>query len=181
MGFRGDTDSPRKGATMNNKVKKVITWSSAVNTAMMTIAMVASATTKRRDNILSFKWEGYKVIVNSAPLGFLANNSLIAMTEADVVNGVIKIQVDNLYLKAPKDVQKAVLMHELGHHLSEGGIPDDQFGYMSQRMLGICPSCEKAADAYAAKIVGKKAMRKFLVTFSWVNPVESVQRLIALR
>lgn len=161
------------------KIKKVLTTLGSINTAMMAIAMIASATTKKRDNILSFKWEGYKVIVDSAPLGF--NNALIAMTEADALGGVIKIQVDNLYLKAPKEVQKAVLMHELGHHMSEGGIPDDQFKYMTQRMMGICPSCEKAADAYAAKIVGKKAMRKFLVTFSWVNPVESVQRLVALR
>lgn len=179
MGFRGDTDSPRKGVTMKNFKKVIATWS-AVNTAMMAIAMIASATTKRRDNILSFKWKGYKVVVDSAPLGILANNALIAATEADVVNGVIKIQVDNLYLKAPKEVQKAVLMHELGHHLSEGGIHHDQFEYMSQRMMGVCPACEKAADAYAAKIVGKKAMRKFLVTFSWVNPVETIQRLAAL-
>lgn len=160
--------------------KKVIATLGTINTAMMATAMAVSATTKKRDNILSFKWEGYKVIVNSAPLGILANNALIAMTEADAVSGIIKIQVDNLYLKAPKEVQKVVLMHELGHHLSEGGIPDDQFGYMTQRMMGVCPSCEKAADAYAAKIVGKKAMRKFLVTFLWVNPIEAVQRLIAL-
>lgn len=166
---------------MNKTIKKVITTLGTINTAMMATAMAVSATTKKRDNILSFKWEGYKVIVNASPLGILANNALIAATETDTLGGIIKIKVDNLYLKAPKDVQKAVLMHELGHHLSEGGIPKNQFEYMSQRMMGVCPACEKAADAYAAKIVGKKAMRKFLVTFSWVNPVESVQRLIALR
>lgn len=162
-----------------NNLKKVIATLGTINTVCWASAMAVSATTKRRDNILSFKWEGYKVIVNSAPLGF--NNGLIAMTEVDALGGVIKIQVDNLYLKAPKEVQKAVLMHELGHHLSEDGVPKDQFKYMTQRMMGVCPACEKAADAYAAKIVGKKAMRKFLVTFLWVNPIEAAQRLIALR
>ena len=166
---------------MNKTIKKVVVTWSAVNTAVMATAMAVSATTKKRDNILSFKWEGYKVIVDASPLGILADNALIAATEVNTLGGEIRIKVDNLFLKAPKEVQKAVLMHELGHHLAEGGIPDDQFGYMSQRMLGICPSCEKAADAYAAKIVGKKAMRKFLVTFSWVNPMESIQRIIALR
>lgn len=180
MGFRGDTDSPRKGVIMKN-FKKVIATLGTINTAVMATAMAVSATTKRRDNILSFKWEDYQVVVDSAPLGILANNALIAMTETDTLGGEIRIKVDNLYLKAPKEVQKAVLMHELGHHLSEGGMPEDQFEYMTQRMMGVCPACEKAADAYAAKIVGKKAMRKFLVAFSWVNPMESIQRIIALR
>lgn len=166
---------------MNKTIKKVVVTLGTINTAMMATAMAVSATTKRRDNILSFKWEDYQVVVDAAPLGILANNALIAATEVNTLGGEIRIKVDNLFLKAPKEVQKAVLMHELGHHLAEGGMPDDQFDYMTQRMMGVCPACEKAADAYAAKIVGKKAMRKFLVTFSWVNPMETIQRIIALR
>lgn len=162
---------------MNKKVKTVLKVYGIATTVQQAIAFgLKFGFGNHKDSV--FTIGEYTVNVKTRPLDMGLN--MVAQTDS-LFFGTAYVTVDGLFWVLPKDVQKCILAHELGHMVLDNGMPKDMAKYAITRQCGICPKEEKIADSYSVKLYGKKATKKMLKFLAMITPsVEIVQRIAAI-
>ena len=144
------------------------------------------------------KGQSYETVINGVPITVeydprgMSFGGIVAETNSVWKNILSKevtrasIRADGIFFSVLTEEERAIMVaHELGHLVAPGGDDVDMTEYHIMRELGICPKCEKAADAYAASIYGKDAVIRTLSKLALIgtitSKIEIAQRIAAVK